>query len=211
MSIVFAPTVQAQSFGQLTIKDDAPIATQVFPLQGTGSFPQPPGFVIEDAATGSTEIPVVTVTAGATAIFNLSIVPAAGFSAADSFTCSGSPPGGACSLSPASFNLSGAPVTMVLSVATTAARAAASHPKMHNVLFYAVVFALPVILLGKPRRRRLAAISVFLLTFSVVSCGGGGSGGGGGGGPTPPGNYSIVVNGAAGSAQASTSMLLTVQ
>ena len=213
VSIVFAPTAQVQSFGQLTINDDAPIPTQIFLLQGTGSFPQPPGFVIADAATGSTEIPVVTITAGATGVFNLSVVPDAGFSASASFNCSGAPPGGSCSLSPASFNLSGAPVPMVLSVTTTGARAATAPLKIHNdnALFYGVVLGLPVILLGKPRRRRMAAILVLLLlAFNAVSCGGG-SGGGGGGSPTPPGNYSIIVNGVAGSAQASTSVQLTVQ
>ena len=100
VSIVFAPTTQGQSFGQLTINDDAAIPIQTFPLDGTGSFPQPPGFVIADAATGSTQIPVVTVTAGATAVFNLSVVPDAGFTALASFNCSGAPPGGKCSLSP---------------------------------------------------------------------------------------------------------------
>ena len=211
VSIVFAPTVQTQSFGQLTINDDAPIATLVFPLEGTGSFPQPPGFVITDAATGSTEVPSVTVTAGATGVFNLSVVPDAGFSAQANFSCSGAPPGGSCSLSPASFNLTGAPVTMVLSVTTTAAHAAAAPLKIHNALFYAVVLGLPVILLGKRRPGRMAAsLMLLLLAFNAVSCGGG-SGSGGGGSPTPSGNYSIVVNGSAGSVQASTNVQLTVQ
>jgi hypothetical protein len=66
-------------------------------------------------------------------------------------------------------------------------------------------------LLGKSRRRQLTVLSLFLLlVLSVVSCGGDG-GGGGGGNPTPPGNYSIIVNGSAGSVQASTGVQLTVQ
>jgi hypothetical protein len=214
ISITFAPTIQSPFFGQITIHDDAAIPVQSFPLQGTGSFPQPLGFIIADAASGSSEIPAQTVTAGGTAAFNLSVVPDAGFSAPASFTCSGAPPGGRCSLSPASFNLSG-PTNVVLSVSTGSSSAATHASKTFYAALFASVLGLPLILLGGGGRRRgqIAPLCVaFLLVLCLTSCGGGGSaGGGGGGGPTPPGDYNLTVSGTAGSAQGTVAVTLTVK
>jgi hypothetical protein len=215
ISIVFAPSAQTTFFGQLTVNDDAAIPVQTFPLEGTGSFAQPPGFTIEDSATGSIEIPEQTIAAGATAAFNLSIVPDPGFSALVSFSCGGAPPGGRCSVSPTSFSLSG-PANVVLSVTTTGSSAAAHSLKTPYAVLFAAVIGLPLILLGGRRRGRKQLVLVclaLLLMFIVASCGGGSGGGGGGGGgvPTPPGTYSITFTATGGALASSVGVPLTVK
>jgi Beta-propeller repeat/Abnormal spindle-like microcephaly-assoc'd, ASPM-SPD-2-Hydin len=211
ISIVFAPTVQTRFFGSLTVNDDAAIPSQAFPLEGTGSFAQPPSFAIEDAATGSTEIPVQTITAGATAIYNLSIVPDPGFSAAVSFTCGGAPPGGRCSVSPTSVSLTG-PTNVVLSVTTTGSSAAAHVSNPPYAALFAAMIGLALILPGGRRRGRRHLVPIclaLLLVFSVTSCGGGS--GGGGGGPTPAGDYSITFTATGGAVATNVGIPLTVK
>jgi hypothetical protein len=123
----------------------------------------------------------MTVTAGSSGTATISISPQGAFASAVSFACSGLPPGGACSFSPAKLTPSGpAAVTTTLTVTTVAA--SASLHRNRQPLFPEAALAGVLCFIGFRRRRSLQLM--LLLGVSVaglgllIGCGGGSSGGG---------------------------------
>jgi subtilase family serine protease len=154
----------------------------------------------------------------------------AGFTGTVSLTCSISPTAtsdaATCSFSSPSVSLSGTTAqTSTLSIATTAAVADLTYPKIGKgkgwlgagsgaILALLVFFGIPA------RRRSWRAMLGILLAMAALgvmsSCGGGGSSGGSGGTTpsnpgTTPGTYTVTVTGTSGSISQSTTVTLTVQ
>ena len=137
-------------------------------------------------------------------------------------SCGGLPAKGVCHFSPASVTPGASPQTSSLTIATNGASSASlAMPGSHGTQVLAAM-VLPIFgftLLGtgmNPRnKKRLVGLLLLGLVLAglmvLPACGGsGGGGGGGGGGGTPPGTYSMTVIGAAGSANHSAALTLTV-
>jgi subtilase family serine protease len=149
--------------------------------------------------------PDISVTPGQQGTSTITIVPAAGFSSAITFTCSDPASESTCSLNPTSITPPGQ-TTTTLTIKTTAPQAQLHMPfDRGSQIFYAVLFpGLFGIVLTLGSRKR-AARGVRLLSFIVVlglstiwlvACGGGGGGVKDPG--TPKGTYTITVNAASG-------------
>jgi len=172
-----------------------------------------------------------TVARGQSATYTLTVTPQNGFNTAVSFACSGLPAGASCTFSPNPLTPAGAAATSTLTISTTAASAKLLPPafKPGNPVYalwlpFSALGLLGLVFLpGRKSTRkswlRFRDAALFLvLLFALVlgfACGGGSktpSGGTGGGtGGTPVGTYTVVVSGASGSLQKTTSLTLTVQ
>jgi FG-GAP-like repeat len=173
-----------------------------------------PDFAVSAGSGGS-----VTVAAGKTATYSLSLAGSAGFSGGVALTCSGAPTGADCSVS---VMLSGStPATATVSVTTTA-RSTVLMPVVEEPEggpsrmlvapgVFATVAALMVVVVlfglysSRERRFALATLLVVLLVVvggAVSGCGGGSSDSGSnpsGATGTAAGNYTITVTATAGS------------
>jgi hypothetical protein len=194
-TLLFEPTASGAATGALTISSPDLSAPINVALSGTG-------FDFTTAISGSSSL---TVSAGQTANFGLTINPANGVAGTFTFACGTLPTYAKCVFNPATTTIpSGATGSVTVSVSTgTTGTATLETPTGWRLLpLTCGVFLLPWTLL---RRRKVLLKSVLLALFvvSVSSCtssGGGSSGGGGGGGggtgsgsTTPPGTYSIPV------------------
>jgi Bacterial Ig-like domain (group 3) len=117
-----------------------------------------------------------TVTHGATATYNLSLTPVAGFAGNVSFACSGLPLGASCASNMTSINSQ--PATIALNVITTSASNIHAGIRRSNVVETATLsiasFFLAILL---PRRRALPKLALVLFTAIGVSLSVGCSGG----------------------------------
>lgn len=170
-----------------------------------------PNFAM-NAGAGSS----VTVAAGKTANYSLSLGGSGGFSGAIALTCSGAPTSATCEISPSSVTLSGVtPQSAMVSVATTAASqllpTAFSDPvnparRIFGLLILVGIAA--TFVFARVSRRRFsqsfaaACCALTLVSVSLMaSCGGSnassgsgsGSGSGGATGGTATGTYTITV------------------
>ncbi len=112
ISLSLAPVATGARSAFITIADDAPNSPQAIAISANVSA----ALAISPAAPGSTS---VTVKAGQTAAFNLQLTPGPGFAGGASFACAGAPAAATCTAPSAQF-ASGAPVSYVVNVATTA-------------------------------------------------------------------------------------------
>ncbi len=189
------------------------------------------------------------ITAGATATSTVTLTPGGGFTGAVALTCSVANPGNvspaaadepACTLNPATANVTGAAaVTTTLSVATKARPAAtgalAPHTNGNERLWWIASGGSSlacVLLLGVPARRRrsfMLMLGAFAILTAGMGCGGGGSAsnGGGGGGTTgggggtggggstdpgtPPGAYVVTVKAVSGQITQQSAVTINVQ
>jgi hypothetical protein len=160
----------------------------------------------------------VTVTAGKTASYSLSLSGTGGFSGSVALTCSGGPAGAACSVAPASVTIGSTPVTAMVSVTTTTASQLLPstlpgpvHPDRRIVWIFGLLFlasislALAFVRISRHRFSysfamvgcTLMLVSAFLMagcSGSGSSSGSGsGSGTGGATGGTATGTYTITV------------------
>jgi hypothetical protein len=104
----------------VTGNDDFSGVTTLFNLNGAGT-------VADYGVTTST--PAVTVTAGGSAVYNLTIAPANHYNGLVTMSCGTLPPLTTCSFSPASFQMDGhTPVAVQLTVTTTAVGASLREP-----------------------------------------------------------------------------------
>lgn len=160
----------------------------------------------------------VTVSAGQSAIYAITITPQGGFNGTISFACSGLPAVSSCSFNPPTLTPSGSATSTSLTIATTAPRTASTRtvngPTMAaltGIGFLGIVF------LGVPTRRRrsLRLVGMLFLAFGMIigiaSCGGGGS-------PsittipgTPQGTFNITVSATSGTTTHSSVVTLVVQ
>jgi Beta-propeller repeat/Abnormal spindle-like microcephaly-assoc'd, ASPM-SPD-2-Hydin len=134
----------------------------------------------------------VTVTAGQTGDYQLSLGPMNGFNFPVSASCSGAPPGATCSLSPAAVTLNGkAASTIQVSVATAVAGAAPASRGLPTLpgsksrpawVGLALVVLVLLDLAGSRQRGPLSrslgkrALSFAMIAMLLSACGGGGGG-----------------------------------
>jgi hypothetical protein len=157
---------------------------------------------------GSTS--TATVAPGQTATYMLSLAASTGFSPMVTLTCSGTPTGPACGISPATVTLSGttaatATVTVTTKAASLLLLPGANERLKRIKLMLLLVYLLALLALGRLYRSRakqsvglapLLAVTLLLYVgFALTSCGGGSSGRGGVGGTgTAAGTYVITVS-----------------
>jgi hypothetical protein len=187
----------------------------VWLLNGSG-----PNFAMSAGAGTS-----VTVAAGKTASYSLSLSSSGGFSGSVALTCSGAPAGAVCDVLPSSVTLGGTtPVTAMVSITTTAGSQLFPSQKGNRCdppLTIVRIFSLLLVIAGvsglmrlwRGRHRRFApsfatAFGVLVLITACLIAGCGGSGSATGSGPgstvpsatgTPAGSYTITVTATAGS------------
>jgi hypothetical protein len=197
-------TITAQYGGDANY---APATTTITYLQATPSY------------TVSAKPASLTIKQGSSGSIAFTVTPQNGFNHAVSFACDKTtlPQGVTCSFSPASVTPNGtAAVTSTLTVATTAATAAAmdtrAKPRFGWLPGSGTVLALLLFGIPGARRRSWPVVMSGVLMLVALSIGGGiigcgGSGGSastGGGTPaanaTPPGAYSVQVTTSVGTA-----------
>jgi hypothetical protein len=161
----------------------------------------------------------VTVSAGQSATYSLTVTPVNAFNQQISLSCSGAPGGSTCTISPSSLTLDGInPASATVTVKTIARSGNVMALSLTSSGQFLTIFALAGLFLAGPRvvriGQRVAAGLIVLMLASglLVSCGGGGSnGGGGGGGGTPPGTYTISVKANGGSLNHDAKFILVVK
>jgi hypothetical protein len=173
----------------------------------------------------------MTISAGNTASFTVTVGGLNGFNSAVALTCSGQPVNSTCNFSPASVTpASGGTATSMLMISTS------SNPYMHAGLIsgnqigrrYAMILPIPALVLlgmflaGSIRRSRAAGnkwipglaggLALLIVTGCLLAasgCGGYGSNNPGNG--TLRGTATVMITGTSGSLSHSTSVSLTVQ
>lgn len=215
ITITFTPATAGVLGGQVTITDDAADSPQTIQMSGTGV-----DFSLAPASGGSN---TASVTAGGTAKYKLSVVPA-GFSGQVSLSCNQAPPHGTCVVTPASVPLDGTnPAAIEVDVTTTGNAGLASPVGgAQTSVFFAVVacllFAHAIFLLIRMRWETglqpsfrgslLAAAGTIVLGVTLVAgCGGGSSSQPKG---TPTGTYNLTVTGTGGGGSRNLPLHLTV-
>lgn len=214
VNVTFTPSISGSRTGNLIVKFNSGTAqTMVIALSGNGLS------TFAMAAAAPSEVSVV---AGKTAGFMLSITPQGGdFNTAIALSCSGLPAKTACSFTPTSVTPGGAVASVTMAISTTATSASPT-PNLNNKLLMMFVLGLPMGAMLVVRSRRSAPANratgslvlgslVIMLLLSFTGCGGGGTGG-----PPPPtpgttpGKYTVTVTGAAGAQKVSTTVTLDV-
>jgi hypothetical protein len=156
-----------------------------------------------------------TVTAGASATYNLNVKAGGTLSGPVSFSCIGLPQNASCSFSPNPVNAGSTDTPVTLTVSTTARTSAALATPFGRRFIYALALALPaVILLPATKRRRKTRTLLWrcwpllLLVLCLAGCGGKSSVGNPG---TPAGTYTLGIVSSAGSTQNVITVTLVVQ
>ena len=185
---------------------------------GDSTFPQATSpTLVEDIRTslpGDFTVNVspqsLTIRAGQTATFTITVNPVNGLNSSIMFACSGLPAASSCNFSPASLTPGGSPVSTTLTITTTAPSSAAPIAGLNPWTFaawpVAMVLGLFVAAIGsrgKKSRRWALAFGATALAFCLVSCGGGNSTPPNNPG-TPPGTSSITVTATSGTTHAAT-------
>jgi hypothetical protein len=215
INVTYTPSGAGTSVGALTINDNAPGSPQVVLLNGNAVVEQ---FLI------SALLPSATVPAGKAASYTLSITPIGGFSQPVVLSCSGLPPGAACSPSQNPVTFSGTGPTQVTLTISTEARtfvspnpstkvgpAAGTMERFVLPWFAALIALFMLTTLGRFKDRRAMVTLIFAagLLMLSVGCTGGSKVGTPSG--TPAGNYQVTITGTSGSATQSTTVNLQVQ
>jgi uncharacterized protein DUF11 len=164
--------------------------------------------------------PTVTVVAGQSASYTLTVAPRLGpFPASVSFSCASLPSQSTCSFSPASMTPGSNSASVNLTIATTARSSAMLLPHTPQniplVAFFAIALAAGFSLTLSPQkcRKQFAALFFLLIALQFAAmleaCNGGSAG------PPPPppqgGTYTITVTGTSGTAQRTVQFTLVVQ
>ena len=208
INVTFTPTELGSRSGILTIVSNSSDTIPPILLGGMGV----PSLNLGIPPNGTN---TATVTAGSAAHYTLSI-GGGGLSGTATLSCSGSVPGGTCSV-PASVPVdANTPSTFDVSVSTTARSDAILLPFHRSLAWFWAVGIFPLMLFPikrKVRRVRRVGLPALLIVF-LVSCGGGsgnnGDGGNGSGG-TPVGTYNLTVKATMGNTAQSTGLKLTVK
>jgi uncharacterized repeat protein (TIGR01451 family) len=217
INITFTPTaVGSVGPDSLTLNDNATPSAQNITLTGTG---------IDFSATGPAS--PVTITAGQTANFTISLTPGAGgFANAVTFSATGLPAASSASFSPSSLTPGGTATSTMLSISTTARGilppVTKPNPRTPQqlILWLLALISTTLTLFAFARRRparqrRFAPamlVAIVVLTATVIA----GCGGGGVTAPPPPtgtpaGTSIITVTAQSGTLVHTTNVTLTVQ
>jgi len=176
ISVTFNPTLAGPITGTLTVANDSVNGngTLVVPLSGTGM-----NFGMSATTTS------VSVAAGGTATYNLSLVPQGGYSGTVQIACTGSPSEANCTPNPASPSLNGKDsVAVTVTVTTTAPSTVLplwrGRPPLGWPLLLAVLTCCALLFLdfefAKRNKRGYAFVPLGALAtvlFLCTSCGGG--------------------------------------
>jgi 6-phosphogluconolactonase (cycloisomerase 2 family) len=185
LSVSLSPVAIGARTAFVTITDDATNSPQSIAISASVNA----ALAISPSAPGSTS---VTVKAGQTATFNLQLTPGPGFAGSASFTCAGAPAAATCTAPNVQFS-GGAPVSYVVSVATTASTMIMVPPQapqlppfvwLHLFSLAACCGAFVLFLFTSNLRRassmagslRIAALTILvsLCVFEAAGCGGAG-------------------------------------
>jgi hypothetical protein len=213
VNIAFAPTAAGAQNGTVTINYGGTHST--INVSGTGT-----DFSVAPQSGSPSSI---TIPAGQTASFNLSVAGTIGFTGTLNLSCTGAPAQSNCSLSSSSATVNGTtPVNFTANISTTKSSSilpSFRFPQLPPALLLLVVAAILALITAlMPRRARVRYIGAFALVgllFAAMSgCGGGGGGSGGGtvhviG--TPAGTYTVVVTATSGNISRNFNLTLTVQ
>ena len=209
---VSTATVTLVTAGTCTIQ-----ATQVGNATYFAATPVNQSFQIGDFALTSNS--PITVTAGQPAAFTLTTTPQGTYASAITLSCGTLPAMAACTFTPsATVTPNATTVTTTLTITTaahTSAAALGTGPGSNSL--YAVWLLLPALLLGtaakaSPKARKLLTFALmFLLLGGCLFQSACGSSGPNLTTGTPAGTYSVIVTGAAGSDQHTTTVMLTVK
>ena len=221
INVTFTPTTSGSLTGTLTLTDDANGAgsTQAVLLTGTGQ-----DFTLTAASGSPTS---VTVAAGQTATYTLSLTSQGGLSGTVAFTITGAPSLTTCSTSP-----NPAPFGSNITISCATARSSMLRPLPRlsprsfppHLNWYAICLCLLLLVMwwwSRTRRNSytwyaggrvmLLLATALLPTMSLLGCGGGGGGGGVISNPgTPPGTYSLTVNATLGSGSSTLTHTVTL-
>ncbi len=208
INVVFKPSGTGSESATLTITDSDAGSPQLVQLSGTGISTTPDFSISITPAT-------LSVVAGSSAAFTVSVSSLNGFSAATSLACSGAPPASTCTLSPTSVTPSGTTAVTSSGTINTTVRTIAppipTSPFRPNLPIgvlgpTALVLTLIAASLMASRRasRKLAWGLAVLAALALSSCSGLPRGG------TPKGTFTITVKGTSGSLTHSATTTLTV-
>ena len=227
LALSFASTTSAVctvSVANVTLVAAGTCTIQATQAGNTNFAPAPPvsqSFQVSDFTLTSAPIRS-NVPAGQPGTFTLTLTPQGSFTGAIRLSCGDLPPMAACTFSPSATATPNASIVTATLNITTAAHttALALVPSGHRLSpLYAVWLLLPAIFLGtlgmaKPKGRKLLSYClVFLLVGGCLfqaACGGMSPLGVNTSAGTPAGSYSVIITGAAGSNQHTTTIKLTV-
>jgi len=211
ISVVFTPSSGGNQSATLTVADTAPGSPQTVALSGAGN-----GFAL------SATTPSVTVPAGQSATYNLSIAGQGGFSGAVSLSCSDSIVSSSCTVFPSSVSVT-APnsVPATVTVMTTAGGLPLRTPRApappRPWLWLGVVASLAVglklltnRLAGRRQRAGWALAGALALVMVWAGCGGSSSSTTTVT-PTPTGTHTVTVTGSSSGITSSTTLTIVVQ
>jgi hypothetical protein len=210
ITVTFTPAFATALIGSLTINDNAPGSPQTVSLSGAGVAP----VSIGTTNGGSTS---AKVSSGGTAIYNLSLTGAAGFSGNVSLNCSGAPQNASCSINPTSINLSaGNSASFTVSVTTTGSESAVLTRRSSLRLAGVGISSLLLLPLFLRIRRRVRHGGLFLavicLFLAISGCGGGNNQTTTSGQTvTPAGTYTLTIAAATSNASVQQNLTLIVQ
>lgn len=209
---VSTATVTPVTAGTCTIQ-----ATQAGNATYFAATPVSQSFQISDFALTSNS--PMTVTAGQPATFTLTTTPQGTYASAITLSCGTLPAMAACAFTPSATvtpNATTATATLTITTAAhTTSAALAAGPQSNSL--YAVWMLLPALLLGtaakaSPKGRKLLTFALmFVLLGGCLFQSACGSSGPNLTTGTPAGTYSVIVTGAAGSDQHTTTVMLTVK
>ncbi|HKF23255.1 MAG TPA: choice-of-anchor D domain-containing protein [Candidatus Angelobacter sp.] len=192
LQVSFAPMASGTRNGSVTITSNSFSSPDV--LQVTG--------VALDFSPSPNGPATVTVAAGQTANYGMTVAPVSGFTGTLNFTCTGAPLAANCTVSPSSISLGATSQSVAITVTTTAPTVGHSvallprgGPGGWPLLLAAGLTLLLALTLRMRRRIRWVALAPLALMLLLIGCGGGGNSGGGGTQGTPKGTYTITVTG----------------
>lgn len=196
--------------------------------QNLNIFTPLPLFNITASAGGQS----MTITAGQTATYNLSITSLGSFNGSVSFSCSGMPANSQCIVNPNAVTLSGqTPQPVTITVSTTPHNTSSRNNMLEHI-FAATVFGVGMLYVGlglrkQKQNRRFLSVLLTLVVLAIIallaqSCGGSGGMTGGNVAPipspttnpstgTPAGTYTITIGGNGGFSAANTNLTLVVK